>query len=89
MRPDSVSLRVIGSYTAQNGAIFLLLLKTTAPNDPKSGTEYADFSVTQRANRLLLKTVMVKQGFKPYPKEWWHFTLKEEPYPDCSGNLAK
>ena len=57
--------------------------------DPKSGSEYADLSVTQRANRLLLKTVMVKQGFKPYPKEWWHFTLKEEPYPDCSGNLAK
>ena len=36
--------------------------------DPKSGTEYVDLSVTQRANRLLLKTVMVKQGFKPYPK---------------------
>ena len=56
--------------------------------DPKSGSEYADLSVTQRANRLLLKTVMVKQGFKPYPKEWWHFTLKDEPYPDTYFNFV-
>jgi D-alanyl-D-alanine dipeptidase len=56
--------------------------------DPKSGSEYADLSVTQRANRLLLKTVMVKLGFKPYPKEWWHFTLKEEPYPDTYFNFV-
>jgi zinc D-Ala-D-Ala dipeptidase len=56
--------------------------------DPKSGSEYADLTATQRANRLLLKTVMVKQGFKPYPKEWWHFTLKEEPYPDTYFNFV-
>jgi D-alanyl-D-alanine dipeptidase len=56
--------------------------------DPKSGSEHADLTVTQRANRLLLKTVMVKQGFKPYPKEWWHFTLKEEPYPDTYFNFV-
>ena len=56
--------------------------------DPKSGSEYADLTATQRANRLLLKTVMEKQGFKPYPKEWWHFTLKEEPYPDTYFNFV-
>ncbi|OMC76558.1 peptidase M15, partial [Paenibacillus odorifer] len=28
-----------------------------------------------------LKEVMVKQGFKPYSKEWWHFTLIKEPFP--------
>jgi D-alanyl-D-alanine dipeptidase len=56
--------------------------------DPKSGSEYADLTAKQRANRLLLKTVMVKQGFKPYPKEWWHFTLKEEPYPDTYFNFV-
>ena len=55
--------------------------------DPKSGSEYEDLTVAQRANRLLLKTVMEKQGFKPYPKEWWHFTLKEEPYPDTYFNF--
>lgn len=35
----------------------------------------------QRTARHILKTAMVKQGFKPYAKEWWHYTLKDEPYP--------
>lgn len=35
-----------------------------------------------RKNRLLLRAVMVKHGFKPYKNEWWHFTLNEEPYPE-------
>lgn len=34
----------------------------------------------QRANRLLLNSLMLKHGFKAYAKEWWHFTLKNEPY---------
>jgi D-alanyl-D-alanine dipeptidase len=36
----------------------------------------------QRINRLLLKTSMEKQGFKDYEKEWWHFTLRDEPFPN-------
>lgn len=36
----------------------------------------------QRIHRLLLKTLMDKHGFKHYDKEWWHFTLRNEPYPD-------
>ena len=36
---------------------------------------------TQKANRAILKEAMMKQGFKPYSKEWWHFTLIKEPYP--------
>lgn len=36
---------------------------------------------TQKANRAILKEAMVKHGFKPYSKEWWHFTLIKEPYP--------
>ncbi len=38
--------------------------------------------LTQRKNRLLLKTLMDKHGFANYDKEWWHFTLRNEPYPD-------
>ena len=34
----------------------------------------------QRANRMLLNTLMLKHGFKAYSEEWWHFTLKNEPY---------
>jgi D-alanyl-D-alanine dipeptidase len=36
----------------------------------------------QRAHRALLKTLMEAQGFKISPEEWWHFSLKDEPYPD-------
>lgn len=36
----------------------------------------------QRVHRLLLKTLMDKYGFKHYDQEWWHFTLRNEPYPD-------
>ncbi len=24
---------------------------------------------------------MRKHGFRPYPNEWWHFTLRNEPFP--------
>ncbi len=33
-----------------------------------------------KKRRELLKTAMEKYGFSNYPKEWWHFTLKAEPY---------
>ena len=36
----------------------------------------------QRANRNLLRTVMVRHGFQPIAEEWWHFTLADEPYPE-------
>jgi zinc D-Ala-D-Ala dipeptidase len=26
--------------------------------------------------------VMERNGFKNLEEEWWHFTLKNEPYPD-------
>ncbi len=41
----------------------------------------------QRSNRLLLRNLMLEAGFKPYEKEWWHFTLKEEPYPNTYFNF--
>jgi len=37
---------------------------------------------TQLKNRKYLRDVMIKHGFKPLETEWWHFTLKDEPYPD-------
>jgi zinc D-Ala-D-Ala dipeptidase len=39
-------------------------------------------SAEQRANRMLLAVEMTRHGFEPYPAEWWHFHLKNEPYPD-------
>jgi D-alanyl-D-alanine dipeptidase len=36
----------------------------------------------QKANRMLLKKVMTRHGFRQLMTEWWHFTLIDEPYPD-------
>ncbi len=47
-----------------------------------SHTANPKISAQQRANRLLLKTLMEKYGFRNYSKEWWHFTLRNEPFPD-------
>ena len=32
-------------------------------------------------NRMILRQAMMRHGFKPLDTEWWHFTLKDEPYP--------
>jgi len=47
-----------------------------------SHTANAKIGEQQKINRLLLKSLMEKHGFKNYDLEWWHYTLKNEPYPD-------
>ena len=47
-----------------------------------SHSDYADLSSEQLSNRKYLREVMVKNGFMPLKEEWWHYTLKDEPYPD-------
>ncbi len=46
-----------------------------------SSLEYSKITLEQRSNRMLLNLIMLKHGFKSYNKEWWHFTLKDEPFP--------
>ena len=36
----------------------------------------------QYENRMLLQKAMIRNGFQPIDCEWWHFSLKNEPYPD-------
>ena len=36
----------------------------------------------QFQNRMILRRAMMRHGFKPFDTEWWHFTLKDEPFPD-------
>ncbi len=47
----------------------------------ESWVNYQGISETQKKNRKLLQDVMLKYGFRNYPKEWWHFTLRGEPFP--------
>ena len=44
-------------------------------------------SSRQEKNRMLLRNIMIKNGFKPYDKEWWHFTLIDEPFPNTYFNF--
>ena len=36
----------------------------------------------QYENRMTLQRVMLRCGFEALDCEWWHFTLKNEPYPE-------
>jgi len=47
-----------------------------------SHTESKEISPQQRANRMLLRTLMEKYGFRNLAEEWWHYTLINEPFPN-------
>ena len=47
-----------------------------------SHPDYKGVTEEQYENRMLLQSVMVRNGFEPISCEWWHFTLKDEPFPD-------
>lgn len=47
-----------------------------------SHSDYTDLSPEQLDNRKYLREIMIKHGFAPLKQEWWHYTLKDEPYPD-------
>ena len=49
--------------------------------DPVSWPSDQTTGPSARANRMLLQDVMLANGFRPLTEEWWHFTLKDEPYP--------
>lgn len=49
---------------------------------PESWPQHNGINPGQRAQRLLLRLLMTRHGFTPYPEEWWHFTLTDEPFPD-------
>jgi D-alanyl-D-alanine dipeptidase len=45
-----------------------------------SWVNYKDLTKEQLENRELLQRVMLSNGFRNYPQEWWHFTLRGEPF---------
>ncbi|MGH7287779.1 MAG: M15 family metallopeptidase, partial [Myxococcota bacterium] len=54
--------------------------------DPRSAVD-ARVPEAARANRARLREAMEHHGFAAYPPEWWHFTLRHEPYPDSYFDL--
>ena len=55
----------------------------------ESHTFFDELSEDQKSNRLILYKIMSQNGFKNYPKEWWHFTLENEPYKKYFDFLVK
>jgi zinc D-Ala-D-Ala dipeptidase len=49
---------------------------------PKSWPSDKSVSALAQKNRALLAEAMAGGGFRPYDKEWWHFTLAQEPFPN-------
>ncbi|WP_204346458.1 M15 family metallopeptidase [Psychroserpens algicola] len=47
----------------------------------ESWVDHSGLTEKQKANRQLLQKVMLKHNFRNYSKEWWHFTLRWEPFP--------
>jgi zinc D-Ala-D-Ala dipeptidase len=45
-----------------------------------SHTANPAIGIEQKKNRLLLKSIMEKHGFRNFEKEWWHYTMKNEPF---------
>lgn len=77
---------------SRGSTVDLTLIDMSSGRELDMGTPFDFFDVTswpteasmtsaQRANRLLLQSIMRVHGFRHYAKEWWHFTLRDEPYP--------
>ncbi len=69
-----------------------------APVEVDMGTRFDFFGVQSwpsskavsaeaQASRKILAAAMRRGGFTPYDREWWHFTLRGEPYRDTYFNF--
>lgn len=56
--------------------------------DEISHFDNENISLRAFRNRIILRELMESCGFAPYEYEWWHFTLKNEPFPDTYFTFA-
>lgn len=76
-RGSTVDLTIIkkdGSFVDMGGT-FDLFSNISHP-------DYKKLTKEQKQNRKILHDAMIKAGFNGIDSEWWHYTLKNEPYPD-------
>jgi len=85
--PDFVADPAKGSRHNRGAAVDLTLidLKTGAELPMPTGYDdfteraahaFTDLPAEPRANRAILRDIMVKHGFEPLPSEWWHYDFK-------------
>ena len=76
-RGSTVDLTLIkkdGSFVDMGGT-FDLFSEISHP-------DYKKLTKKQKQNRKILHDAMIKAGFDGIDSEWWHFTLRNEPFPD-------
>lgn len=80
-------------WTGEEALVDCVLPERFADNPLDYGTGYDCFdthahhgaqgiSPEAEVNRTRLKDLLDRHGFKPYAEEWWHYTLRDEPFPD-------
>ena len=77
-RGSTVDLTLLDMKTgkeADMGGPFDLFSEVSHP-------DYRGITDEQYENRMILRRVMLRNGFLPIDCEWWLFTLGDEPYPD-------
>ena len=77
-RGSTVDLTLLDMKTgkeADMGGPFDLFSEVSHP-------DYRGITDEQYENRMILRRVMLRNGFLPMDCEWWHFTLRDEPFPD-------
>lgn len=72
---DGFEFLFLDDGTVDMGSSFDLFDKASHYENDLISEEY-------QKRRKYLKEVMESCGFKNYAEEWWHFTLKDEPFPD-------
>ena len=81
-RGSTIDLTLIkqdGSFVDMGGTFDLF--------SPISHPSYKKLTKKQKRNRQILRDAMEKAGFQGIDSEWWHFTLKNEPYKDTYFNF--
>jgi D-alanyl-D-alanine dipeptidase len=75
-RGSTVDLTLAGAdgHELDMGTPFDFFTPKSSPLDGRVGSKAI-------ANRGELSGAMRRHGFRPYEKEWWHFTLSHEPFP--------
>lgn len=71
---DGSSVKYLNDGTVDMGTSFDLFGKASHHENTLVEEQYKKL-------RTYLKDVMFAHGFKTIDEEWWHFTLKNEPYP--------
>lgn len=83
VRPDDASGFVLLTDYVPDAILEIRYYSTYNFVGERSHPDYREGITDQQyANRMILRNAMVKAGFNPLYSEWWHFTLKDEPYPD-------